>query len=223
MHWLQFVSTGYLLRYKKLTFALLHVRQLCHFPSPLSPSACLGGSDRWSSSAGTNSFRGAYWNDGRKPAGGHERQPNVCRTHWGGTKGHQRGKEEEGHGIASQRAWGSWNAGAHKWILVAWSICTRCTSYWLCKALFQQLSALLNTPAFSNQVNEKGQVVAKSSLLQQMETELVEEAGIKCCICLEGYKNQPQKVPIIVLVILITYLLGCLLGLIVLQLTCLPS
>ena len=52
-----------------------------------------------------------------------------------------------------------------------------------------------NPLSLFSQVNEKGQVIAKSSLLQEMETELVEEAGIiKCCICLEGYKNQPQKV-----------------------------
>ncbi len=45
------------------------------------------------------------------------------------------------------------------------------------------------------QVNEKGQVIAsKSSLVSDIETELVEEAGLKCCICLEGYRNQPNKV-----------------------------
>ena len=43
------------------------------------------------------------------------------------------------------------------------------------------------------QVNEKGQVVAKSPLLKELAS-LEEEAGIKCCICLEGYKNHPQKV-----------------------------
>ena len=47
--------------------------------------------------------------------------------------------------------------------------------------------------ALGLQVNEKGQVIAKTSLLTEMES-LVEEAGIKCCICLEGYKNQPNKV-----------------------------
>ena len=45
------------------------------------------------------------------------------------------------------------------------------------------------------QVNEKGQViVAKSSSLVKEFTELVDEAGLKCCICLEGYRNQPNKV-----------------------------
>ena len=47
--------------------------------------------------------------------------------------------------------------------------------------------------ALGLQVNEKGQVIAKTSLLTEMEA-LVEEAGVKCCICLEGYKNQPSKV-----------------------------
>ena len=47
--------------------------------------------------------------------------------------------------------------------------------------------------ALGMQVNEKGQVIAKSSLMPEMES-LVEETGLKCCICLEGYKNQPKKV-----------------------------
>ena len=46
----------------------------------------------------------------------------------------------------------------------------------------------------TQQMNEKGQVVAKSSLLKEMESDLVEEQGLRCCICLEGYRNQPQKV-----------------------------
>ncbi|XP_042144242.1 E3 ubiquitin-protein ligase UBR4-like isoform X1 [Ixodes scapularis] len=41
--------------------------------------------------------------------------------------------------------------------------------------------------------NEKGQVTAKSSILQQME-DLGEEAGLVCIICREGYKFQPAKV-----------------------------
>lgn len=46
------------------------------------------------------------------------------------------------------------------------------------------------------QVNEKGQVIVakSSSLVKEIETELVEEAGLKCCICMEGYRNQPSKV-----------------------------
>ena len=43
------------------------------------------------------------------------------------------------------------------------------------------------------QVNEKGQVVAKSPLLKELGS-LEEEAGLKCCICLEGYRSHPQKV-----------------------------
>lgn len=41
--------------------------------------------------------------------------------------------------------------------------------------------------------NDKGQVTAKSSILQQIE-ELGEETGLVCCICREGYKYQPTKV-----------------------------
>ncbi|KAF5286898.1 hypothetical protein FQA39_LY00431 [Lamprigera yunnana] len=41
--------------------------------------------------------------------------------------------------------------------------------------------------------NDKGQVTAKSSILQQME-ELGEETGLICCICREGYKYQSTKV-----------------------------
>ena len=40
-----------------------------------------------------------------------------------------------------------------------------------------------------SQTNEKGQVVTKTSLLKQME-ELIEEPGLTCCICREGYKFQ---------------------------------
>ncbi|CAM9322904.1 unnamed protein product, partial [Lampetra planeri] len=41
--------------------------------------------------------------------------------------------------------------------------------------------------------NEKGQVVTKASILKQME-DLIEEPGLICCICREGYKFQPTKV-----------------------------
>ncbi|XP_008200345.2 E3 ubiquitin-protein ligase UBR4 isoform X1 [Tribolium castaneum] len=41
--------------------------------------------------------------------------------------------------------------------------------------------------------NDKGQVTAKSAILQQIE-ELGEETGLVCCICREGYKYQPTKV-----------------------------
>ena len=43
-------------------------------------------------------------------------------------------------------------------------------------------------------MNEKGQVIAQATFLKEMETEIEEESGLKCCICLEGYKNQPEKV-----------------------------
>jgi len=48
--------------------------------------------------------------------------------------------------------------------------------------------------AFGMTVNEKGQVIASSKHLEEMEKDLAEEPGLKCCICLEGYKNQPKKV-----------------------------
>lgn len=48
--------------------------------------------------------------------------------------------------------------------------------------------------ALGMQVNEKGQVIAQSTLVTEMEGQLIEESGLRCCICLEGYKNQPQKV-----------------------------
>ena len=45
------------------------------------------------------------------------------------------------------------------------------------------------TPGPPLQTNEKGQVVTKTALLKQME-ELIEEPGLTCCICREGYKFQ---------------------------------
>ncbi len=47
--------------------------------------------------------------------------------------------------------------------------------------------------ALGMSTNEKGQVTAERSVLKQME-ELVDESGLTCCICREGYKYQPQKV-----------------------------
>lgn len=52
----------------------------------------------------------------------------------------------------------------------------------------QQTITLVLYGCFS-QTNEKGQVVTKTSLLKQME-ELIEEPGLTCCICREGYKFQ---------------------------------
>ncbi len=51
--------------------------------------------------------------------------------------------------------------------------------------------------ALGMQVNEKGQVIAQSALVTELEGQLIEESGLKCCICLEGYKNQPQKVGVV--------------------------
>lgn len=48
--------------------------------------------------------------------------------------------------------------------------------------------------AFGMTVNEKGQVIATSKHLKEMEKDLADEPGLKCCICLEGYNNQPKKV-----------------------------
>lgn len=47
--------------------------------------------------------------------------------------------------------------------------------------------------ALGMRTNDKGQVTAKSTILQQME-ELGEETGLVCCICREGYRYQPEKV-----------------------------
>ncbi|KAF4529110.1 hypothetical protein B566_EDAN013679 [Ephemera danica] len=47
--------------------------------------------------------------------------------------------------------------------------------------------------ALGMKANEKGQVVARSSLLTQLE-ELGEETGLTCVICREGYRCQPAKV-----------------------------
>jgi len=41
--------------------------------------------------------------------------------------------------------------------------------------------------------NEKGQVLSKSKVLKQI-SELVEETGLTCIICREGYKFEPKKV-----------------------------
>ena len=46
---------------------------------------------------------------------------------------------------------------------------------------------------YPSQTNEKGQVTAKKTVFKQME-ELMEETGLTCCICREGYKYQPEKV-----------------------------
>ena len=44
------------------------------------------------------------------------------------------------------------------------------------------------------QVTEGGQIKAKpSSVIKEME-ELLEEKGLICCICREGYKFHPKKV-----------------------------
>ena len=44
-------------------------------------------------------------------------------------------------------------------------------------------------------MNEKGQMVAETpTAFKELESEVVEETGLSCCICLEGYRNQPQKV-----------------------------
>ena len=48
--------------------------------------------------------------------------------------------------------------------------------------------------AFGMTVNDKGQVIASSKHLKEMEKDLADEPGLKCCICLEGYNNQPKKV-----------------------------
>lgn len=54
------------------------------------------------------------------------------------------------------------------------------------------IKLLISAHVFAFQTNEKGQVVTKTSLLKQME-ELIEEPGLTCCICREGYKFQVQQ------------------------------
>ena len=45
------------------------------------------------------------------------------------------------------------------------------------------------------QMNAKGQMIAQTpTAFKEIESEVVEETGLQCCICLEGYRNQPQKV-----------------------------
>ena len=43
-------------------------------------------------------------------------------------------------------------------------------------------------------MNEKGQVIPASVMMKEIEAQIVEETGLRCCICLEGYKNQSNKV-----------------------------
>lgn len=47
--------------------------------------------------------------------------------------------------------------------------------------------------ALGMKTNERGQVTAEKTVLQQME-DLVEETGLTCVICREGYRFQPSKV-----------------------------
>lgn len=42
-------------------------------------------------------------------------------------------------------------------------------------------------------MDEQGRVVATRQVEEEMK-QLVEETGLRCCICLEGYQNQPKKV-----------------------------
>jgi len=42
--------------------------------------------------------------------------------------------------------------------------------------------------------NDQLQITSQSSLLKQQMTELTEEKGIVCAICLDGYRSSPQKV-----------------------------
>lgn len=42
--------------------------------------------------------------------------------------------------------------------------------------------------------NDKEQITSQSSLLQHHISDITEEQGIVCAICLEGYRSAPQKV-----------------------------
>lgn len=61
--------------------------------------------------------------------------------------------------------------------------------------------------ALGMQTNDKGQVTASGTILQQME-DLGDETGLICVICREGYKFKPNMV--IYLLFFVTYLLTCL-------------
>ena len=37
-------------------------------------------------------------------------------------------------------------------------------------------------------------VAETPTAFKELESEVIEETGLQCCICLEGYSNQPQKV-----------------------------
>ena len=37
-------------------------------------------------------------------------------------------------------------------------------------------------------------MIPASVMMKEIEAQIVEETGLRCCICLEGYKNQPDKV-----------------------------
>ena len=45
-------------------------------------------------------------------------------------------------------------------------------------------------------MNEKGQVIAQSQVMKDLEktVKIEEEKGLTCCICREGYENEPKKV-----------------------------
>lgn len=47
-----------------------------------------------------------------------------------------------------------------------------------------------------HQVNEKGQVIAQSQVMKDLEktVKIEDEKGLTCCICREGYENEPKKV-----------------------------
>ena len=46
------------------------------------------------------------------------------------------------------------------------------------------------------QLNEKGQVIAESSVMEDLEktVKICEEEGLTCCVCRDGYLNEPKKV-----------------------------
>ena len=70
------------------------------------------------------------------------------------------------------------------------------------------LGSILHICSVFVQVNEKGQVVAKSVLLKELGS-LEEETGLKCCICLEGYRSHPQKVCVCVCVCVCACVRAC--------------
>lgn len=115
-----------------------------------------------------------HWDLGGEPSGGSAGTPRCQPEDWSSPQGNPSREEANGHGHEAE---GSGNARHDGRLRYQFFLC--CVNS----------VVLLNLSVFAVQTNEKGQVVTKTSLLKQME-ELIEEPGLTCCICREGYKFQ---------------------------------